>query len=127
MHQKLPNLNSKKFEEPFNPILKKYFAPMNEVKISIPDGKICNPPQPMSVRYEKMLYLAELFPKTHSLVESGQSPIKPNMVLDRIDQTPDTIYRRPQVKVKRNRNRNFTTLHSEPSKFTAKRLDSINL
>jgi len=44
---------------------------MGEVKISIPEGKRYNPPQPMSVRYEKLLYLAELFPKTHSLVESG--------------------------------------------------------
>jgi hypothetical protein len=83
-------LHSKKRDEAFNPILNKYFAPMGEVKISIPDRKRYNPPQPMSVRYERMLYLVELLPKTHTLVESGQSVIKPHHDIRRIDQTPNT-------------------------------------
>ena len=50
----------------------KYFPPMNEVKITIHDGsKITNPPLPMSVRYERLLFLAEMFPKTHNLFETG--------------------------------------------------------
>jgi hypothetical protein len=91
----------------------KYFPPMNEVKITIHDGsKITNPPLPMSVRYERLLFLAEMFPKTHNLFETGQSPLQLGTNLERIDKTPDTKGH-PVSKVKYRRFRNKKPVMSE--------------
>jgi len=71
------NLKSNRKQDRSDPITKKFFPPVSEMKFDLSERKVMKPPQPMSLRFTKALKSVELSPKRHDLQAVGQSPTIP--------------------------------------------------